>query len=106
MFHMTASRAWTVSWPYDMVAAAVYFVAVTLLVGCAGWGRGDVGSTDTAVEADGNGTDNCLANLPAPTPNLPAHRVIQLVNCSDQTLLGCGECGETAWAAAEFCVPS
>ena len=32
--------------------------------------------------------DPCLAGLPAPTPTPPAVRVIQLVNCSDQTLLG------------------
>ena len=32
--------------------------------------------------------DACLANLPEPTPKAPAHRVVQLVNCSNQTLLG------------------
>ncbi len=30
----------------------------------------------------------CLKDLPTPTPNAPSHRVVQLVNCSDQTLLG------------------
>ncbi|HWF60943.1 MAG TPA: hypothetical protein VN666_11630 [Nitrospira sp.] len=38
MFHMTVSRAGTVSWPYDMVAAAIYSVAVTPSAGCPGWG--------------------------------------------------------------------
>ncbi|PNG25404.1 hypothetical protein CR492_13840 [Methylocella silvestris] len=32
--------------------------------------------------------DRCLANLPSPTPFAPSHRVVQLVNCSNQTLLG------------------
>jgi len=31
--------------------------------------------------------DPCLAGLPVPTPTPPAVRVVQLVNCSDQTLL-------------------
>jgi hypothetical protein len=30
--------------------------------------------------------EGCLASLPVPTPAL--HRVVQLVNCSNQTLLG------------------
>ena len=32
--------------------------------------------------------DPCLENLPAPTPIPPAVRVVQLINCSNQTLLG------------------
>jgi hypothetical protein len=32
--------------------------------------------------------DPCLAGLPVPTPTPPAVRVVQLVNCSDQTVLG------------------
>jgi hypothetical protein len=32
--------------------------------------------------------DACLNTLPTPTPNLASHRVVQLVNCSDATLLG------------------
>jgi hypothetical protein len=33
-------------------------------------------------------TDSCVSNLPTPAPNPPAHRVVQLVNCSNATLLG------------------
>ncbi|MGH6838770.1 MAG: thaumatin family protein [Methylocella sp.] len=32
--------------------------------------------------------DACLANLPVPTPAAPSHRVVQLVNCSNEKLLG------------------
>ena len=32
--------------------------------------------------------DACLSNLPAPAPNPPSNRVVQLVNCSSATLLG------------------
>jgi len=32
--------------------------------------------------------DPCLAGLPVPTPTPPAVRVVQLVNCSNQTVLG------------------
>src|SRR5262245_36750480 len=32
--------------------------------------------------------DPCLANLPAPIPTPPAVRVVQLVNCSGEALLG------------------
>lgn len=37
----------------------------------------------TAADASG-----CLENLPVPSPIPPAHRVIQLVNCSNETVLG------------------
>ena len=30
--------------------------------------------------------DQCLDNLPAPTPIAPSHRVVQLVNCSNSTI--------------------
>ena len=33
-------------------------------------------------------TDPCLAPLPIPTPAAGLHRVIQMVNCSNQTILG------------------
>jgi hypothetical protein len=36
----------------------------------------------------GPAPDPCLENLPAPTPIPPAVRVVQLINCSNQTLLG------------------
>ena len=32
--------------------------------------------------------DQCLDNLPTPTPIAPSHRVVQLVNCTYVTLLG------------------
>jgi hypothetical protein len=32
--------------------------------------------------------DACMSNLPVPTPKPPSHRVVQLVNCSNATLLG------------------
>jgi hypothetical protein len=32
--------------------------------------------------------DQCLDNLPTPTPIAPSHRVVQLVNCSNSTILG------------------
>src|SRR5438874_2078235 len=32
--------------------------------------------------------NDCLANLPVATPSAPSHRVVQLINCSNQTLLG------------------
>jgi hypothetical protein len=40
--------------------------------------------------------DSCLAALPVPAPIPPAVRVIQLVNCSDQTLLGAANAAYTA----------
>ncbi|MDO8430828.1 MAG: thaumatin family protein [Candidatus Binatus sp.] len=43
--------------------------------------------------------DPCLKNLPVPVPQGGAHRVIQLVNCSSQTMLG------AANAAARFGTP-
>lgn len=108
MSHITASRTGTLSWQYGMVATTVFSVAVMLWVGCASWGGDNVSSDDAVVAAGGNkkgqrnaeapsvkrfgqsgkGALDCLANLPTPTPNPPAHRVIQLVNCFDQTLLG------------------
>jgi hypothetical protein len=33
-------------------------------------------------------TDPCLKNLPVPAPSPGLHRVIQMVNCSNQTILG------------------
>jgi hypothetical protein len=108
MSHMTASRTGTLSWQYGMVATTVFSVAAMLLVGCASRGDKSVSSVGGAAAAsrngkgqgkaeassvkrfgqNGKGALDCLANLPTPTPNPPAHRVIQLVNCSDQTLLG------------------
>jgi len=38
--------------------------------------------------ADSLRPDQCSTNLPEPTPQAPSHRVVQLVNCSNQTLLG------------------
>lgn len=43
-------------------------------------------AADAAPFAAGN--DRCLANLSVPTPISPAIRVVQLVNCSGETLLG------------------
>ena len=43
-------------------------------------------------------TDPCLASLPDPTPIPPAVRVIQLVNCSNQTLLGAANASGVAGA--------
>jgi hypothetical protein len=40
--------------------------------------------------------DPCLAGLPVPTPTPPAVRVVQLVNCSDQTLLGAANAAHAA----------
>jgi hypothetical protein len=40
--------------------------------------------------------DPCLAGLPVPTPRPPAIRVVQLVNCSDQTLLGAANAAHAA----------
>ena len=40
--------------------------------------------------------DPCLENLPLPTPKPPAIRVVQLVNCSDQTLLGAANAAGSA----------
>jgi len=36
----------------------------------------------------GGGLDACLANVPTPTVKPGLHRVVQLVNCSDEDLLG------------------
>ncbi|MBV8139699.1 MAG: hypothetical protein JO121_29315, partial [Deltaproteobacteria bacterium] len=43
---------------------------------------------DGAPNFQFSGQDPCLAGLPIPKPIPPAHRVVQLVNCSDQTVLG------------------
>ena len=40
--------------------------------------------------------DPCLQNLPTPKPTPPAVRVVQLVNCSDQTILGAANAARTA----------
>jgi Thaumatin family len=108
MSHMTASSTGTFICQYGMMTTTALSVAVMLLVGCASWGGDSVSSADAVVAAGGSGqgqgkaedpsvkrfgqsrtgTPDCLANLPTPTPRSPAHRVIQLVNCSDQTLLG------------------
>ncbi len=40
--------------------------------------------------------DPCLDNLPVPQPIPPAIRVVQLVNCSDQTLLGAANAAASA----------
>lgn len=89
-------------------------VMVAAVVGLLGWSHAadrNVGSAGNVAAAGGQGkgngamgnprgkglgrggrpanlADSCLDNLPIPTPIPPAHRVVQLVNCSDQTLLG------------------
>jgi hypothetical protein len=64
---------------------------IALLVGIVHLG-GCGGSSDSATSKGSVGSpapeDPCLAGLPVPTPIPPSHRVVQLVNCSDQTLLG------------------
>src|SRR5712672_2734842 len=51
-----------------------------------------VNSSESAIEGEPNrknvGPDPCLKNLPVPVPQAGSHRVIQLVNCSNQTILG------------------
>lgn len=94
MSHMTAPPTRTFICYCDIVASLVVSVALMLMVACASSGPEKVnsapvigGAGDTGNRTKGGGAD-CLANVPTPTPNPPAHRVIQLVNCSDQTLLG------------------
>jgi hypothetical protein len=41
-------------------------------------------------------TDTCLSGLPTPKPNAPSHRVVQLVNCSNATLLGAANAAHQA----------
>ena len=65
-----------------MVLAGLLF-----LTGCGGGG----GSSSEGTSGGGIGgqpPDACLDSLPAPTPVPGSHRVVQLVNCSDQVLLG------------------
>ncbi len=56
-----------------------------MLTGC-----GSDNSAPASKTSLGSPEDTCLAALPSavPTPIAPSHRVVQLVNCSDQTLLG------------------
>ena len=42
----------------------------------------------TSQSTVGSTQDPCLASLPTPVPNPPSHRVVQLVNCTNQILLG------------------
>jgi hypothetical protein len=49
--------------------------------------------------------DQCLANLPSPTPTPPSHRVVQLVNCSNQTLLGAANAAGKAGAGLTAVLP-
>ena len=108
MPHLTASRAGILTWQRGMVTTIAFPVAVMLLAGCASSGLDKASSAQVAGgtvgtasgmgnEKDPSGTRvgdihkgsaDCQANVPTPTPNPPAHRVVQLVNCSDQTLLG------------------
>lgn len=88
MSQRTASREGILICQCGMVTTVALFVAAMLLTGCASSRGEHVGSAHAVAAAGGKGTDTCLEHLPTPTPNPPAHRAIQLVNCSDQTLLG------------------
>lgn len=49
--------------------------------------------------------DPCLENLPVPKPTPPAVRVVQLVNCSDQTILGTANAAASAGSPLTSVLP-
>ncbi len=57
-----------------------------LLAGCGG--GSDSSGASSGGGLGGQPPDACLDGLPQPTPMPGSHRVVQLVNCSDQVLLG------------------
>lgn len=81
----------------DQTGASASAVAAA---GGNGKGNGVVGDPrGNGLGSGGRGANlaaNCLTNLPVPTPIPPAHRVVQLVNCSDQTLLGAANAAKKA----------
>ena len=50
-------------------------------------------------------TDPCLKNLPVPVPAKGLHRVIQMVNCSNQTILGAADAAGRAPSAPVGVLP-
>ena len=63
----------------------------------------DAENSDQAQDPDhAAATDTCLAPLAAPTPIPPAVRVVQLVNCSNQTILGAANAAGTPSLPAHY----
>lgn len=111
MTHRLSSRMGTLVRLCKTLTVICILTAFAGVVGCSGTKDRRAGSADSVAAASQNAkghaaaadrrgkvlgstrpsagpADTCLANLPVPTPIPPAHRVVQLVNCSDQTLLG------------------
>jgi len=75
---MEAVRVLPIGHRWTARLSGTVVIAALLALGCASiW--------SDAAHAQ---SDSCVSNLPVPTPNPPSHRVVQLVNCSDATLLG------------------
>lgn len=111
MIHKLSSHKGTMVRSRGLFTSLCLLAVLTAWLGCSSTKNPGTGSTGSVAAADqhakGHATagdrrgkvlgsakrssgpaDSCLANLPVPTPTPPAHRVVQLVNCSDQTVLG------------------